>query len=1232
VQTTLLGLALAAIVALVTALVGPLVIDWAAWRTTFEAEASRVVGMPVRIAGEIDARLLPVPSLTLRRIEAGTPGFGPTFKVRTLEVELKLGALVRGEWQADELRVEAPEADIGLDKAGALVLPSLTIGFEPDQLAINRLAVTDARINLTDAQSGARLAVEGASFRGEARSLIGPFKGEGLFAAAGRQYAYRLSGSRRGDDGGMKLRVNVDAIDRPLAIEADATLWAGEARPRYEGAVTMSRPAGQVLSSGRAVASVPWRASGRVRGTSEAALIEQAEIQYGPDDQAMKLSGSAQLRFGAKPRLDGVLSSRQIDADRWLSPDGTRRPPVALVALMADAVSATPPPLPVSLGIGIDNLTFSGAMLQTVRGDLRIDDGTWNLDTFEFRAPGLTQVRASGEITTGADTEFKGPVAVESADPRSLVAWLEGRSDAGRATGGSLSVRGDVTLARSRIAVDRLKAEFDRRPLEGRLAYAMANGNRPARLEASLNAAEFDLDAALAFAGNALAGAALDRPGEVALALDFAKTSYAGLEARGSQARLNFDARGLAIDRLSIADLNGAKVEASGRIDDLSSRPQGSITAAIEAQRLDGAARLAARLSPQASQAVQQLASRVAVTRLNAKLDVGAAEPGSDAPTVARLAIDGAIGPVKILVSAAGHGDAAAPTNATISIDSRLESDNGAALAALIGLDRYAGIDHRPARFTLGAGGKLTSALTVDAAFAGAGLDATTSGSLAWTAEGPKGAVAVAIAAADIKPLRRPNGSPVGVNLAGRLSLDGAKVQVADLKGNVAGSSVAGQLSVSSTNPVAVEGRIDVDRLDLPSLLGLALGLPTPAGRSAGWQTEPFAAAPPLELTGRIAFSARSTVLAGGLVSEGVHGELVLQPGAVNLEGLEGRLADGRLTGAAHLQLGASGASLQSDVTLTGADLNALLASPTRPGGRASLQLQAAGSGRSPAALIGALRGGGTLSIDSLQVAGLDPGAIGVAMRAADQGMAVDTFRIGDVVAAGLDRGPLALPRIAGGFTIADGRASFGEVSAPVAGTEFSASGTYDLSAATLDLRLALAGTGSEEGPSGLRPRIDIAVKGPIEAPRRQVDVSALVGFLTLRAVDREAKHLEAAEREAKRLQAIAREAKRRDEVEAARRAREQGGGALLTPGGDASTSGTLAPAPAQGATPAAPAPNAAPPAANAPASGALPGLPPPIDIRPVPTDRAGRRASPAVPPPNAPSAAAPIPLLPETR
>src|ERR1700736_2358726 len=118
VQTTLLGLAIAFIIALVAALIGPYFIDWNQFRPQFEAEASQIIGTPVRVAGELDARLLPTPSLRLRSWVVG--GANELGKVRAdkLDVEFSLGSLMRGEWRATELTTNGMALDLGLDPQG----------------------------------------------------------------------------------------------------------------------------------------------------------------------------------------------------------------------------------------------------------------------------------------------------------------------------------------------------------------------------------------------------------------------------------------------------------------------------------------------------------------------------------------------------------------------------------------------------------------------------------------------------------------------------------------------------------------------------------------------------------------------------------------------------------------------------------------------------------------------------------------------------------------------------------------------------------------------------------------------------------------------------------------------------------------------------------------------------------------------------------------------------------
>jgi hypothetical protein len=527
VQTTLLSIGIAIILALVAALVGPIFIDWSQYRGVIETEAGKVVGLPVRIDGAIDVRLLPTPSLKLNDVEIGRAGSAKRVSVRGLAMEFGLGTLMRGEFRANQMLLERPDVVIGLDRSGAVQMPGLNIGFDPDRLAIERLSVEDGRLTLTDAASGTSLAIDRLNASGEVNSLIGPFKLDGGFTANGERYAYRLYGSRRGEDGGMKLRLAVDPAERALAFETDGTLWIESGAPRYEGAATLSRVVGTATPGGRITVNDPWKATGKVKATAKTVLVQQLELLYGPESRLIRLSGSAVMDLGRDPRIASTLTARQIDLDRVLPNSEQKRLPFETVKLLIDDLAAAPtPPLPIRISLGIDSVMAGGATLSAVRGNVENNANGWSLDALELRAPGATQMQVTGKLVLDdRNIEFQGPVRVDSSDPAIFFAWIEGRSAAGRPSLGPMRGSGTVTLGRERVAVDGLKAEIDRKALEGRVAYRFATAAAPARLDAALSGAELDFDRGLTLGTALFASTSFERPGEIALALDIAHAS-----------------------------------------------------------------------------------------------------------------------------------------------------------------------------------------------------------------------------------------------------------------------------------------------------------------------------------------------------------------------------------------------------------------------------------------------------------------------------------------------------------------------------------------------------------------------------------------------------------------------------------------------------------------------------------------------------------------------------------
>src|SRR5262249_36279702 len=163
----------------------------------------------------------------------------------------------------------------------------------------------------------------------------------------------RVSASRA-DANGAKLKLALDPSQHPLTIEADGTLRSENGGPAFDGSVVLSRPAGIAPASGRGVAAVPWRATGRGKATSANAVFEQLEVQYGPEGRAVKLSGVAQMKLGKSARLSGVLSAREVDLDQAFDlPEQVRNLPVAAARAMAETIAgAVKPPFPLQLGVG----------------------------------------------------------------------------------------------------------------------------------------------------------------------------------------------------------------------------------------------------------------------------------------------------------------------------------------------------------------------------------------------------------------------------------------------------------------------------------------------------------------------------------------------------------------------------------------------------------------------------------------------------------------------------------------------------------------------------------------------------------------------------------------------------------------------------------------------------------------------------------------------------------------
>jgi hypothetical protein len=1127
VQTTLLGLAITFIIALVAALVGPYFVDWDQFRPQFEAEATRVIGAPVRVGGKLDARLLPTPSLRLRAVVVG--GANDLGKVRAdkLDVEFSLGSLMRGEWRATELTINGLALDLGLDASGRIDWPASTGKFSLGSLAIDRLNLT-GRIALHDAASHGTLELNDIAFSGDVRSLAGAVRGDGNFVLSGTRYPFRVSSGQSADGGGTRIHFNIDPGARALSADLDGVLSFEARAPRFEGGLILAVPAGPTAKKSDGEPSpTPWRIAARIKADPAAARLDQLEASFGAEETALKFLGLADIRFGASPLLHAVISARQLDADRYFAKDDDHAEAVRLLPRLRALIAAIPPaPLATRIEFSAEQIMLGGRPLQNITADLHADarsdlksdpkpdQESWTIDRLDVRAPGATQVSLSGSnVPSGRSGGFKGALSVDSSDPDTLAAWLLGRGEITYRSQKPLRLRGELSVAADRVAIEAMQAEIDGGAVAGRVAVATASAGAGSRVDAELKAEHLDLDAAAAFA-HSLAGPQAEWPDAAQLSLDVGRATSAGQELHPLVAKLGYDSNRIFLDQLKIGETGGVMLEGAGSLD--RAKATGRLALISSAASLGQVAGLIAPLAPVLASRLASIGTSPGPARLKLTLDVDKDADHADRAS-ARAVLDLDAPQLKGVATftatpaiAAVRGiDLDALRRSEIAVESKLSSERGRALLVLLGLDRAVAAGEGPAQFEASVAGVWRAPLRLKVRMSGAGLDAEAQGSVEPWAGEFKASGNLKVRSLDLGPLfdLKPSGSSAqNISLSSRVSVAGSRWRFDDVDGTMSGSRLRGHVALTLDDEKSVEGEVGLDALDLAPAFSLAIGAaghdaaePLDSGVLKGWR-------------GRIAFQALRGSLPGGGELRPVSGTVKGDGQSLTFDAIKGGIGGGEATANIDAKPTADGIALNARVELKGVDGAALhyrgLAMPT---GRVSMQMTLASQGRSASALTGALSGSGTLTLEAARLAGLDPRAFDAAIRASDNGQATDDLRLRQIVEPVLASGALSVASAQIPFNIRDGRLRVGATTLDAKGARAIVSGGYDIPADQADIRAVIASTMG--GSATSQPEIQLFAAGPPDALNRTVDVAALSSWLAVRAIDRETRRLDSIER-----------------------------------------------------------------------------------------------------------------------
>ncbi len=1107
-QTTLLGLAIAFIIALLAALIGPFFIDWNQFRPQFEAEASRVLGTPVRVRGALDARLLPVPALRLNDVQVG--GAYDLGKIRAdkLDVAFSLGSLMRGEVRADELTINGASLDLGLDANGRIDWPRSPGGYDLGSLAIDRVNVT-GRVALHDAASRSTVELDDIAFSGDVRALAGSIRGDGNFKLSGTRYPFRVSSTPGVGNVGTRVHLTIDPAETPLAIDVDGLLTFDNRSPRFDGALMLARPAPPKTATDQT--SPPWKISAKLKADPAVATLEQIDASYGADETSLKFAGTAGMRFGATPQLQATLAAKTIDADRLRGSDTA---PGLLFSSLRETLADFPDaPLPTRLTLAADQVILGGKPVQNVLAELRGEGPAWRIDRLDARAPGSTSVTLAGAgAQSSVAAGFGGALTLDSVEPDAFAAWLQGRSDPAMRVQKPLRLRGNLTVAPDRATLDAMSGEIDGSTIDGRLAL-LSPDNAPSRADIRLKADRLDLDSVTALV-RSLAGPDAAWPDEAQLSLDIGRAVSAGQEMRPFGLDLRYGAQTIALDRLRVGEATGVMLDGKGTFDRASTTGNFALSAASASMAQVSA--LVAPLAPSFAGRLTALPAAPGAVRLKFALDIAKNAAQADRANVTTtLTIDGPqlSGNTSVTATpeiAAIRGlNVEALRSGEIAATAKLASPQGRNLIALLGLDKIIAADSGAAQLDATVNGTWTAPLRVTAKLSGPAVDADFQGTAEPFAEPRKAAINLAIRRASLSPLLalKPGDARGQVsNLTSKLSINGDQFVLNGLDGTIAGARLRGKLAITSTEPKTIDGEFGLDTLELAPLFNLAIGSananpsdPLGAGLVQGWR-------------GRLAFQALRGGLPGGLELRPVSGTVKSDGQSLTFDAIKGGIGGGEVLTDIDARPSLSGLAVNSRLTMTNVDGAALRYRTLAVPGRAALKMTLSTQGRSQEALAGALSGDGVLTLENAKIQGLDPRAFDVMLRASDEGRISDDARLAQVMQTALNAAPLVVSSAQIGLAIRDGNLRVGATTLEGESARVIISGGYDIAADQTDIRATLIST--TVGSSTSRPEIRLFAVGPPDGLSKSLDVAAFSTWLAVRAIDRETRRLDQLERE----------------------------------------------------------------------------------------------------------------------
>jgi uncharacterized protein involved in outer membrane biogenesis len=1110
----------------------PWFINWSDYRPSFESQASRILGHPVHVLGSARASILPSPSVTFTDVAVGDPAH-PLMTVSRFAVTVELVPLIQGQIHVVAMKLDEPSVHVLTAADGSsewLQRAPAADAIAPDSVALTDVSITNGALDYKDASNGVAFTIAGIDATVDAASLAGPWKLSGSYAAGPVRPTFEIATGRAQGDGSIRVKAETSPPQYPVRVDLDGALsltpgaglkYAGTYDVAETTGIGQSAPDSAPASGATATSQRRWTSQGAFTLTRERLAIEKAVLSRTPADGATSVAGSGSISFGTNAAFVASVEARQLDLDRVLGGGASRPASVAdaLSYLVGLAATAPSPPIPGRITAAVPAIVIGGAVVQNVALTAATAPDGWAISGLHADLPGQGSLKADGNLTMGRQLGFRGSVHFAVAQPGVLAGWWRGTAPPVSAIPlPAFAAGGEADIGIDRFALANATATVGAANMTGSFSWSRDRQFRR-ELDTDLKADHIDIGDLGALAGLVTGSELADLRTladrfQVRLSAD--TVVWKGLSSSNVAIDAGYADDTLKVVQFSVGDLRGASIRVTGgRIDGLTSASaSGHLEAHVEAPKVDGLVRVAAILAPSNIGLSTWLSGHASLFG-PAALDVRVAAPAAEGPGAFSLGLSGNLGSTAVSASLRSEARPAEVWTGVDRLSLSASSADSAAFARQFGLDAATPDKDAGAHVAIELSGTPAKGLstTIDAAFAG--LAVTGSGTTVFDPDFKpsfKGAlkatsdnVAPFLATAGI--VLPGLGDDSAADLSGTASVSASGLSFAWENSRLAGRSLGGNATIAPVDGRwRLSGAVALDLVDLRWLTAASLGVPLEAGPDPAtpWSKVPFSVPDRGALATQLALSIDRLVVSDALVVDKAAATLTANAERVDLNLTDGSLAEGKLNGGLSVRNPDGNASLAARLTLRGAALAPFVwQADGAPVATGSFDLTAnlEASGRSVAAVVASLTGGGTLALHGGTVRGVNADAVAPIVRVADRGQPYPEDALRASVESELGLGDISFTDAGAAFAVAAGVVRLNDLAVDTPRLALSGDTALDLNKLAIDSAwtCTFKSATSEAEPPG----IGVSWRGPLNAPARSIDVVPLSAYLSTRQAAR---------------------------------------------------------------------------------------------------------------------------------